>query len=552
MSDAPQSIRDRRLPLRVRVPSARGPAVLEADARGQRTTPGLARTSARGRPGRPFGASPALAGGAAGLLGFLLVRRGLIDDAYITLCYARNLAFHGQWALVAGHPANTATSPLNVLLLALAAFVTRHPVFALGLVFTATCAAFAAALDGLFGRCGLRRGGALCTALLVIADPLLLSTVGMEVMLVLLIAVLLLRAALAGRPVVLGVLAAAMLLTRPDGAVIALALVLAVPAARRRAALAVSAGVAACVALPWYLFSWLVLGAALPDSLVIKMTENGWNGAVFGNGLYVYFQRMPAAVAVSLAAAVLGMLWALPALLRRPGSRGDASVSRETPGSRETPVRWRRPLLALALAAAAHFTALALAAPEPFHWYYGPSVGLATVVFGGLCSRPVPGTLRVELASALLCALAAAVVFDAAWGVPWRIAPIATNWATSAAYTEIGTQLGPKLHGAAVRSPGEVGELAYVCDCDITDAFSDRGVFLADLSAWERKGGTLRHWFVEADYLFADRAQRPRHTAYALNVVTRPAPNLPHWTIGTPWTRYTMPGHRYLQLTPLT
>ncbi|HEX4790537.1 MAG TPA: hypothetical protein VH372_18880, partial [Actinospica sp.] len=363
--------------------------------------------------------------------------------------------------------------------------------------------------------------------------PLLLSAVGMEVMLVLLIALLLLRAALAGRPVAVGLLAAAMVLTRPDGAVIALVLVLAVPAVRRRAPLV--AAVALLAALPWYLFSWIVLGAALPDSLVIKMTENGWSGAVFGNGLLVYAQRMPAAIAVSLAAAVLGLLWALPALARR-----DAAGP------------WRRPLLALALAAAAQFGALALAAPEPFHWYYGPSIGLATVVFGGLCSRPITGTLRVELATGLLCALAAAVAYDVSCGLPWRVAPVSTNWATSAAYTRIGRQLGPELHGAAVRSPGEVGELAYFCNCDIVDAFSDRGVFMADLGTWERKGGALRRGFIAVDYLFADRHQRARRPDYALDVVARAAPGLPHWTVGTPWTRYTMAGRRVIELAPLS
>lgn len=524
MPDAPLSLRDR-LPLRVRVPSARGPAAAEAGG------PRLPDRAAPGRADRLAAAAPALIGGAAGFLAFLLVRGSLIDDAYITLCYARNLAFHGQWALVAGHPANTATSPLNVLLLALAAFVTRHPVLGLGLVFAGTCGAFTSALDGLFRRLGLRRGGALGTALLVIADPLLLSTVGMEVMLVLLLSVALLRAALADRPVAAGLLSAALLLTRPDAVVVALVLVLAAPALRRR--LPLLAGVAALAALPWYLFSWIVLGAALPDSLVIKMTESGWNGAVFGNGLAVYFHRMPAAVAVSMAAAVLGLCWTLPALARR-----------------ESADPWRRPLLALALAAAAHFTALAVAAPEPFHWYYGPSIGLATIVFGGLCSRPVDAPVRLEMAAALLCTLAVAAGFDLAHGLPWRIAPISTNWATSAEYTQIGEQLPGHLHGAAVRSPGEVGELAYFCDCDIVDAFSDRGVFLADLAAWERKGGTLRRDFVRLDYLFADRKPRERTPAYALGVVARPAPGLPHWTVGTPWTRYTMAGRHVMELTP--
>jgi hypothetical protein len=532
MPDAPPSIRDRRLPLRVRVPSARDAAAGTRDEAASQDGAARPPEPAPQRGARLAALSPALIGGAAGLLAFLLVRRSLIDDAYITLCYARNLAFHGQWALVAGHTSNSATSPLNVLLLALAALVTRHPVLGLGLVFSGTCAALTAALDGLFGRLGLRRGGAVCTALLLIADPLLLSTVGMEVTLVLLISVLLLRAALAGRPVLAGLLVAAMVLTRPDGVVIALVLVLAVPAVRRRAALV--AGVAVLAALPWYLFSWLVLGALLPDSLVIKMAEKGWNGAVFGNGLYVYYQRSPVAILISLAAAVLGLLWTLPALARR-GVAGP----------------WRRPLLALTLAAAAHFGALALAAPEPFHWYYGPSVGLATVVFGGLCSRPLAGAPRAELAAGLLCVLAAAIAFDAAWGLPWRIAPISTNRATSAEYTGIGLRLPHDLRGAAVRSPGEVGELAYFCDCDIVDAFSDRGEFMAELTAWDRSGGTLRHDFVALDYLFADRKQPPQPPAYALDVVPQPAPGLPNWTVGTPWTGYSMFGQWYIELAPL-
>jgi len=68
---------------------------------------------------------------------FLLVRESLTDDCYITLAYAKNLAMHGEWGLVPGSPANSATSPLNVLLLGALTLVTRifgdpHPVLALG------------------------------------------------------------------------------------------------------------------------------------------------------------------------------------------------------------------------------------------------------------------------------------------------------------------------------------------------------------------------------------------------------------------------------------
>ena len=62
---------------------------------------------------RPW-ALPAGAAVASALV-FALVSSHLIDDTYITLSYAKNLAFHAHWGLIEQGTANTATSPLNVL-----------------------------------------------------------------------------------------------------------------------------------------------------------------------------------------------------------------------------------------------------------------------------------------------------------------------------------------------------------------------------------------------------------------------------------------------------
>ncbi len=83
-----------------------------------------------------------LCGGAAVLaVGvFWLVHEALIDDAYITLSYARNLATRLHWGLIPTEPANSATSPLNVLLLGGTTALLRlsggvYPVWGLGVVF---------------------------------------------------------------------------------------------------------------------------------------------------------------------------------------------------------------------------------------------------------------------------------------------------------------------------------------------------------------------------------------------------------------------------------
>ena len=55
---------------------------------------------------------------------FYVAHRGLVDDAYITLSYARNVAEHLHWGMIPAEESNTATSPLNVMMLAVATWIT--------------------------------------------------------------------------------------------------------------------------------------------------------------------------------------------------------------------------------------------------------------------------------------------------------------------------------------------------------------------------------------------------------------------------------------------
>src|SRR5882724_8946587 len=59
-----------------------------------------------------------------------LFRGALIDDAYITLQWARTLADSGTWGFYPGLTANSQTSPLNALLLAGLYAVIGDPVIA--------------------------------------------------------------------------------------------------------------------------------------------------------------------------------------------------------------------------------------------------------------------------------------------------------------------------------------------------------------------------------------------------------------------------------------
>ncbi|WP_336027878.1 hypothetical protein [Geodermatophilus sp. FMUSA9-8] len=458
------------------------------------------------RPRRTERADLLLAGGAAvvAALCFLLVRASLIDDAYITLSYARNLAEEFHWGLTPFRTANSATSPLNVLVLGLAAFVVRDPVWGLGVVFVVLTALQALGLARLARRLDLSRGAAVAATALLLLSPLFLAIVGMEMTLALTLAVWATVAAAERRPVLFGALAALLVLTRVDLAVVPLVLLLATPGLLRRTHVVL--GTALLVAAPWYVFSWVALGALVPDTLVIKTVSTGaWGPWDFANGWQLYLERYPAATVLAAIPALAGLL----ALVVWPFVRRRA--------------RWAGlgPVVALGAAGVLHAVAYSLLAPPPFHWYYAPSVGALTVTaaFLGAAAagrRPAPAAdgspapVRRRPVALLAAAVAAALLLvDAAFalqrGVPWEMTPITTNWATAEQYLAIGEDLRAEVGDDVVRSPGEIGTLAYACRCDIVDPFSDRGTLLPQIDQRQEEAGTVMRLLLRLNFANLDR-----------------------------------------------
>ncbi|HYO37676.1 MAG TPA: hypothetical protein VER97_16485, partial [Geodermatophilus sp.] len=230
----------------------------------------------------------AAAGGVVGAVVVVLVSRALIDDSYITLAYVRNVVADLHWGLIPGEEANTATSPFNVLSLAavtwLLSLVTGEvrPVLGLGVATVAWCALLAGSAAATARRFG--RSGAWSLALLavVVANPFVNSSVGLEVLPIAALLAALAAAAVAGRPVAFGVVAGVLVLTRLDMGLVVAAVFLLSPAVRGWRAPAV----ATAVSLPWFAWSWYALGSAIPDTFVIKTQQRSFGDFTFANGLW--------------------------------------------------------------------------------------------------------------------------------------------------------------------------------------------------------------------------------------------------------------------------
>ena len=474
---------------------------------------------------------------------FLLVRHSLVDDAYITLSYARNVAQHLHWGLIPHEVANTATSPLNVVLLAITTaairIVTGHAnaVWAAGVVSVGLAMLMAWCWTRVARALRLPFAAAVLGLALVLANPFLLSAIGLEVLLGPALLVAMLAAALEGRVGWFGIAAGLTLLARLDLAVFIPLIAVASPAIRAewRRLLATLAAVAG----PWFVFSWVYLGSVVPDTLVIRTLQRHiWGKWDFFNGPVMYASGAagrPNAVALAFAPAVLGLVALVGWSVLRRSSRWRASDS----------VRRLGPAAGLGAGGVAYYLALSAIRPGPYHWYYVPpaaalSIFLA-IALGTWVSeeRARPG--RRAVAPVLACGVVALLalgnaVRDVKQGVPWRSPIFSTNFATASDYGRIGRALRARVAGATVASYGEIGTLAYYCECEIVDVYSHRGEAVQLINHEVDTASPLVKPILRLNYAWLDRDQKPPRLGYALAYRHGPGSGPDVWQVHSRWT----------------
>ncbi|MGQ0775910.1 MAG: hypothetical protein ACT4NY_16075 [Pseudonocardiales bacterium] len=491
----------------------------------------------------------------------MIVRTGIVDDAYITLTYARNLAFHLHWGLTPEQTANTATSPLNILVQGLLTAVLRRPVLALGVLFVLSNVAVAYALLRVTWKLGLPSWSALLGCALVLFNPLLDSAVGLEIALSAGVMALLLMAAVEGRPALFGLFAGLLVLTRFDLGIFAAVLFLGCGVLLRAWWKVLLAAVA--VSLPWFAWSWIVLGSAVPDTMLIKAAQAANQPLyAFAKGPLDMYRGFPVMTVLSFVPAILGIVALLAwvgARLRKRFWVGTGPIVSQANGF--------HPVVLLGLGGILHYLAYSVLNAPLFHWYYSWSIISLTYLFAlsaGALTR-LRGSTAHEVASlevgslvrhrpALAVGVATALIAVAQvgyiiqHGVPWTQAAYNGNAATPAEYAAVGLGIQPLVGDRPVRSPGEIGTIAYFCDCEILDEFSDRGLVESILDRRKQHHGPLGRFLLDMNFHFRDNNLKPTQADYAIVYVKEKPTDGHYWpTTGPSWI-----GNGYDVLVPIS
>lgn len=424
-------------------------------------------------------------------------KRSLIDDAFITLQYASSLRHHLHWGFFSDSVTNTATSPLNVVLTALAGVVAPDMVGAAIWLASAEMLTLAVVLGVLSQRIFGDYYFGVLAFLATIANPLLMSTIGLETVLYVTLIAAALCLLVLRRWHALPVCLALLTLTRPDGVLLfAVVLMLArpgrddtqtpargtthavaPPGSWSRGSLSFVLIYALCL-LPWYVYAWIHFGSLLPDTFFLKV-GNPWNTLTFANGIALYLSRYPWETLLSLILVPFIPLW----FLRDDRAGSHASVL----------------MRVLGVYVVVYCSGYALLGPAPYHWYYAPPV-IAGAWMGALAlaSQYHRRARRSRLGRAALLAvpglavLGIATHFLRADTFPPAEAPIHTNWATHDQYREIGLWLRDHTAPTAkIRLQGEVGTLAFYSQRELIEPFSCRSELEPFLRRFDAHGGIV-------------------------------------------------------------
>lgn len=464
---------------------------------------------------------------ASGIGIFLFVsqyKNFLIDDSYITLTYVKNLLSNQTWGMLRGSISNSATSPLNVILLSVVALFTGANETAAITLTAILLLLITYQLCNLSTQLFSTRLYGFIASAFIIFNPLLLSTIGLESILFTFLFILALSAYTHKNFVLLGAALGLLTTTRAEGGLFYIVFFFLIKNKPNRHQLT---RYFILSATPWYLFSWIYLGSAVPDTLFIKMGQGSWGYWSFANGAALYFSKYPLEMSIALSALIL-----LPTIFFR-------NIYRKTI------------VKVILICFSAHFSAYCILHVPPYHWYYTIEIvciillgvfGLGFYLSGAgensfvISHKTRQSTLCLAIALPVIGIGSLFYLKDGALSEPH----IHTNWATADQYKTIAKSISAATaEKKAIVVDGEIGTLAYFCENFLLDPFTDRSQLIPQVQKYVEKKSSFLKAFIYINHFFLKVDTGPSTPPYTLTIDPKPSGAgklLKKWHLSSKWS----------------
>lgn len=451
-----------------------------------------------------------------------IFKNAIIDDTYITLCYVKSILASGTWGFFPNYTTNTASSPLNVILLTLISLLTGPTTDAvillaliclLGITFLLTRIAQHMFGSAIFGY---------LAAVAFICNPLLISTLGLESMLFAMFFIASIYFYITEKWEFLAIALGLLTMTRADGFLFFFVFFIARSKTKHRLAFL---ALYLLSITPWYLFSWIKLGSFIPDTFFIKKAQGAWDTWNFLNGWLLYYKTYPLQTILSVVFLPFTLL---------PWFKGVEKM--------------QKVVAITILLALVHFLGYALLGVPPYHWYYTPEI-TAVILLGGLglghsyrnnhVKKWGAKTTRGLIITCFIIPPLGMFYMLSAKHFVIREMPIHTNWATQEQYKKIGLSLKKSAAGNVIAAPGEIGTLAFYCDCYLLDPFSDR-TWMKDIVYITTADQNFLSALFRMNFLFFASNQEFPRPSYILRYSSRTAlrtseKTINEWNTNTTW-----------------
>ena len=424
-------------------------------------------------------------------------RNSMIDDAFITLRYASTLRNHFEWGFYPGCTSNTATSPLNVVLIAVFNVFISDVVSAAVLLTAVETVGIIVCLIKISKHEFRNNRFAIIATLAIILNPLLLSTIGLESFLFCLLLTCSLLCFIMRYPKRLGVSLGLLTLTRPEGFLF-FCLFLGyyilhqtIHQEKRKTVFHIAVPYIITIA-PWFLFSWIHLGSVVPDTLFIKIHQN-WGGNIF-TGLYMYFKIFPVETIVAfifLPLAIYSCQW--------------------------TKHAFRYLLLACAII---YFLCYLILDVPPYHWYYTPIIytAILTGSYGLSILRKKHYDKIIGNIGLTIPVLGFVAVISIRSEFPPKEAFISSNWANQTQYRNIAQWLSDSITTTGpILLNGEVGTIAFFCNHQINNHFAN-GIEDSIVENRFHKTSAISRLCASINHFFWKPHNYPAHSEWVLRL----------------------------------